>query len=55
MEKLVLPPLPDENVTEEMKNGAFDMDSYILGRRHGIRDCIHYLRQQGYHIEGDKE
>lgn len=55
MEKLVLPVMPEEKVTEEMKNGAFHMDSYILGRRHAIRDCIFYLKQQGYEIEGDED
>lgn len=55
--KLYLPKPPRENVTTEMREGAFHMDSYTLGRRHGINDCIHYLKQQGYRIayENDDE
>lgn len=56
MVKLYLPLPPEENVTKEMKDGAFHHDSYILGRRHAINDCIMYLRQQGYTVahEGDE-
>lgn len=55
--KVYLPRPPEHKVTEEMKEGAFHMDSYILGKRHGINDCIDYLRQQGYKVihEGDEE
>lgn len=56
MVKLYLPRPPEENVTKEMRNGAFHHDSYTLGRRHAINDCIMYLRQQGYTVahEGDE-
>lgn len=55
--KLYLPKPPSENVTTEMREGGFHMDSYILGRRHAINDCIHYLKQQGYRVahENDNE
>lgn len=55
--KVYLPEPPKENVTKEMREGAFHIDSYILGRRHAINDCIHYLKQQGYKVahENDEE
>lgn len=55
--KLYLPEPPRENVTAEVREGGFHRDSYILGRRHAINDCIYYLKQQGYRVahENDNE
>lgn len=53
--KIIVPPKGERLVTEEMKNkkknGTFDSDIYRLGRHDGIRDCISYLKQQGYDVE----
>lgn len=52
MDRLLIVPKKGERVvTEEMKKGTFHRESYRLGVHDGIRDCIHYLKQQGYVVE----
>lgn len=51
MTVLIVPKKGERIVTEGMKEKGLDRDAYRLGKHDGIRDCIHYLKQQGYVVE----
>ncbi|KAB0556221.1 hypothetical protein [Pantoea stewartii] len=48
---LIVPNGHDRKVTDSMRENGIDKDCYALGRHDGIKDCIHYLTQQGHKVE----
>lgn len=48
---LIVPKMGKQPKFSQDEKLAFDQNSYDLGRYTGIRDCIHYLKQQGYVVE----